>query len=74
MVVGHLADLNSYLSTNEYQASLGASKWVAIDLGTNINDITKLTWSGSPLGPDEARDAIELGLGEGHIVFWARAE
>ena len=74
MIVGHLNELNSYLSTNEYQASLGASKWIAIDLGTNISDITKLTWNGSPLSQEDAQEAISLGLDEGHLIFWARAE
>ena len=74
MIVGHLNELNSYLSTNEYQASLGASKWIALDLGTNISDITKLTWNGSPLTQEDAQEAISLGLDEGHIIFWARAE
>ena len=74
MIVGHLNELNSYLSTNEYQASLGASKWIAIDLGTNISDITKLTWNGSPLTQEDAQEAIALGLDEGHIIFWVRAE
>lgn len=74
MIVGHLANLNSYLSTNEYQASLGASKWIALDLGTNISDITKLTWSGSPLTQDDVNEAASVGLDAGHIIFWVRAE
>ena len=74
MIVGNLADLNAFISTDPYQASLGASKWIGIDLGTNISDITKLTWNGSPIEAGEVEQAEGLGLGEGHMIFWARAE
>ena len=63
--------MNSFASTNPSQ---GSAKWVGIDLGTNVSDITKLTWNGSALTADDVAEAASVGLGDGHIIFWARAD
>lgn len=71
MVIGELSALNSFASTNPAQ---GEAKWVGIDIGTNISDITNLTWNGYPLEQADVEEAASVGLGAGHIIFWAKAE
>ena len=71
VIRGSLDALNSFASTNPSQ---GTAKWVGLDLGTNVNDITKLTWNGSCLGAEDVAEAASVGLGAGHIIFWAKAE
>lgn len=71
IVLGSLSGLNSFASTN---AAQGEGKWVGIDIGTNVNDITKLTWNGYALTADDVAEAASVGLEAGHIIFWAKAE
>ena len=71
VITGSLASLNSFASTNPVQ---GSAKWIGLDLGTNVDDITKLTWNGSPLSAADVAEAASVGLGAGHIIFWAKAE
>ena len=71
IILGSLSSLNSFASTNAVQ---GEGKWIGIDIGTNINDITKLTWNGYALTADDVAEAASVGLEAGHIIFWAKAE
>ena len=71
VISGSLDALNSFASTNPSQ---GTAKWIGLDLGTNVDDITKLTWNGSSLGAEDVAEAASVGLGAGHIIFWAKAE
>ena len=63
--------MNTFASTNPNQ---GSAKWIGLDLGTNVNDITQLTWNGYALTSDDVAESASVGLGAGHIVFWAKAE
>ena len=71
VIKGSLDALNTFASTNPNQ---GSAKWVGIDLGTNVNDITLLKWNGEALGASDVEEAASVGLGAGHIIFWARAD
>ena len=71
VIKGSLDSLNTFASTNPAQ---GEAKWIGLDLGTNVDDITKLTWNGGALTADDVAEAASVGLGAGHIVFWAKAE
>lgn len=71
IITGNLDSLNSFASTNPAQ---GSAKWIGIDLGTNVDDITKLTWNGGALTADDVAESASVGLGAGHIIFWAKAE
>ena len=58
-----------------YHGAPGDRKWLAVDLATNVNDITSLTWDNSQLTQADADEAMNsVGLEAGHIVFWADAE
>lgn len=71
VIRGSLDALNSFASTNPAQ---GSAKWIGLDLGTNADDITELTWNGGALTADDVAEAASVGLGAGHIIFWAKAE
>ncbi len=71
VISGNLETLNSFASTNPSQ---GTAKWVGLDLGTNLDSITSLKWNGYQLTEDDVAEAASVGLGAGHIVFWAKAD
>lgn len=72
-ITGNLAELDTWTSTNSSQAALGDQPWIALDIDTNLSTINGATWDGQPLGAQDVEEAQSVGLGEGHIVFWARA-
>ena len=71
--VDSIADLEKWTSTDPGQAALGDQPWLAIDISTGIDDITKLTYNGSALTSSDVADAAAWGLGDGHIILWIRA-
>ena len=71
VIKGDLSALHSFASSNPAQ---GEHKWVGIDIKTNIIPITDGTWNGSALTQDDIDEAAGLGLGKGHIVYWAKAD
>ena len=71
VVVGSLEELKSFDSTNPAQ---GNGKWVGIDIDTGLDTIVGATWNGYTLTQDDVNEAASVGLGTGHIIFWAKAE
>ncbi len=71
VISGDLANLYDYPSSVQAQ---GTHKWVAIDIDTGLNSIVGATWRGEPLTQADEDEAIGLGLGAGHIVYWAKAD
>lgn len=51
----------------------GDQPWIAIDINTGVDDITKLTYNGEALTESDVADAAAWGLGAGHIILWLRA-
>ncbi len=70
-VKGSLDSLVSFASSNPAQ---GEHKWIGLDIDTGLDSIVGATWNGYELTQDDADEAAGLGLGAGHIVFWAKAE
>ena len=70
-VRGDLDELVEFPSSN---AAQGSHKWVGLDIATNLETIVGATWNGYELTAADAEEAAGLGLGAGHIVFWAKAE
>ena len=70
-IKGHLADLISFASSNPAQ---GEHKWIGLDIDTKLDSIVGATWDGSELTQADEDEASGLGLGKGHIVFWAKAD
>jgi hypothetical protein len=71
VVVGKLAELNTFASTNPNQ---GSAAWVGIDLATNLDSIVGATWNGYELTQDDVDEAASVNLDAGHIIFWAKAD
>lgn len=71
VVVGNLDELKNFDSTNPAQ---GNGKWVGIDIDTGLDTIVGATWNGYTLTQDDVDEAASVGLGAGHIIFWAKAE
>ena len=71
VVVGSLEELKSFDSTNPAQ---GNGKWIGIDIDTGLDTIVGATWNGYTLTQDDVNEAASVGLGAGHIIFWAKAE
>lgn len=71
VVVGSLEELKSFDSTNPAQ---GNGKWIGIDIDTGLDTIVGATWNGYALTQDDVDEAASVGLGAGHIIFWAEAE
>ena len=61
--------LNSYASSD---AAQGEAEWVAIDLNTHLDTIVGVKWNGEELSATDIQDALDNGLGAGHIVYWAK--
>lgn len=71
VISGNLDALNSFASTN---AAQGEGKWIGLDLGTNLSTIVGATWNGSAMTANDVIEAASVGLGNGHIIFWTKAE
>lgn len=71
VITGTLANLNEFASTNPAQ---GTHKWIGIDIDTGLETIVGATWNGSALTQDDVNEAASVGLGAGHIIFWAKAD
>lgn len=71
VVVGSLEELKSFDSTNPAQ---GNGKWIGIDIDTGLDTIVGATWNGYTLTQEDVNEAASVGLGAGHIIFWAKAE
>lgn len=67
-------ELEAYLSSDSNQAADGPQKWLAIDIDTKEETIEGLTWNTYPIGASDVAEAASIGLGAGHIIFWARAD
>lgn len=72
-VSGGTASLNKWTSSDPGQATLGDQPWIALDIDTGIDDITKLKYNGSALTATDVAEAAAWGLGDGHIILWIRA-
>ena len=62
--------LRTYASTDPNQ---GEAEWIGIDIDTGTEDIAELTWNGYPITQTDVDDSTSVGLGNGHLIFWAKA-
>lgn len=64
--------MNSFASTNESQ---GTGKWIGLDLNTGLETIVGVKWGSSyVLTQADVEEAASVGLDDGHIIFWVKAE
>ena len=72
-VTGGIDSLNEWTSTDPGQATYGDQPWIALDIDTGLDDITKVSYNGSALTAQDVADAAAWGLGAGHFILWLRA-
>ena len=74
LLTARYTGLAAYPSTDPVQSLKGNRKWLPIDIGTNVDDITCLTWDGYSLTQTDIDEAAINELGAGHIIYWADAD
>ena len=73
-VTGGVDSLNKWTSTDPGQAVLGDKPWLALDINTGLDDITKVKYNGYQLTEQDVQDAADWGLGAGHFILWIKAD
>ena len=73
-VSGGVSSLKKWTSSDPSQAALGDKPWIALDIDTKLDDITKLKYNGAALTQTDVDEAAAWGLGAGHIILWIKAD
>ena len=73
-VNGGVDSLNTWTSTDAGQAVFGDKPWLALDIDTGTEDITKVKYNGTALTEQDVDDATAWGLGAGHFILWIKAD
>jgi hypothetical protein len=73
-VAGGVDSLEAWTSTDPDRATFGDCPWIALDIDTGLDDITKLKYNGSQLTSTDVANAAAWGLGAGHMILWIRAD
>lgn len=68
---GGVNSLNEWASSNPAQ---GIHKWIALDIATGTDDITKVEYQGELLTATDVAEANQWGFDNGHFVLWIKAE
>lgn len=63
--------LNSWASSNPSQ---GTGAWIALDIATGTDDITKVKYNGTLLEDADVDEANQWGFDNGHFVLWIKAD
>lgn len=64
-------NLNSWASSNPSQ---GTGAWIALDVATGTNDITKVKYNDTLLTSDDVAEADLWNFSKGHFVLWIKAD
>lgn len=70
-VNGGVDSLNEWPSSNPAQ---GTGKWIALNIDTGTDDITKVKYQGALLEQADVEEANLWGFGPGHFVLWIKAD
>jgi hypothetical protein len=73
-VAGGVDSLNEWTSTDPGQATYGDKPWIALDVDTGTDDITKVKYNGYALTSSDVADATAWGLDAGHFILWIKAD
>jgi len=64
-------NLNTWASSVPSQ---GTGAWIALDVATGTNDITKVKYNGTLLENSDVAEADLWGFAKGHFVLWIKAD
>ena len=70
-ISGGVDSLNQWPSTNPAQ---GTGSWIALDIATGTDDITKVKYNGTLLEAADVAEADLWGFDKGHFVLWIKAD
>ena len=70
-VTGGVDSLNEWASSVPSQ---GTGAWIALDIATGTDDITKVKYNGSLLEAADVTEANQWGFANGHFVLWIKAD
>ena len=70
-VDGGVDSLNSWASS---VTSQGTGAWIALDIATGADDITKVEYNGTLLTDADVEEAAQWGFADGHFVLWIKAD
>ena len=67
-------DVDELTESASSEPSQGTHKWLALEIGTGINDITEVKYNGSPLSAQDVSDAQATGCATGSFVLYIKTE
>lgn len=67
-------DVDELTESASSEPSQGTHKWLALEIGTGINDITEVKYNGSPLTAQDVSDAQATGCATGSFVLYIKTE
>ena len=73
-IVTVTVDVNELTESASSEPSQGTHKWLALEIGTGINDITEVKYNGSPLTAQDVSDAQVTGCATGSFVLYIKTE
>ena len=73
-VITIIVDPDELTESQSSDPAQGTHKWLGLEIGTGISDITKVKYSGESLTSADATEAASVGCQEGSFVLYVRAE
>ena len=73
-VVTVTVDVDELTESASSEPSQGTHKWLALEIGTGINDITEVKYNGSALTDQDVSDAQATGCATGSFVLYIKTE
>ncbi len=73
-VITVTVDVNELTESASSDPNQGTHKWVALEIGTGISDITGVKLNGAALTEQDVNDAQATGCASGSFVLYIRAE
>ena len=73
-VITIIVDPDELTESQSSDPAQGKHKWLGLEIGTGISDITKVKYNGESLTSADATEAASVGCQEGSFVLYVRAE
>ena len=73
-VITIAVDVDELTESESSEASQGTHKWLALEIGTGIADITAVLFNGTLLTAQDVEDAQATGCASGSLVLYVKAD